>query len=393
MKIVIAPDSFKGSCTSIEAADAIERGINSVIPEARTVKIPMADGGEGTVEALIAGCGGNIHHTKVTPPVNNAVPEGLDADEQGKVKAAYGILPDGTAVMEMSAASGLTLVPHHLRDPMSATTYGTGELIKAALDSGCRKIIIGIGGSATNDGGAGMAQAIGFSLRDIEGREIGFGGGQLGRLHKIITANADKRLAETSITVACDVKNPLFGENGASAVYSPQKGATPEMVSILDSNLKHYAAVLKKSLGKDVAQVPGAGAAGGLGAGLMAFCNAVLTSGIETVIAASDFGNVIKDADLVITGEGRVDSQSAQGKVPYGIGRLALKSGVPVLLLAGSIGNGADSVYRTGITAIMSIMDSPMTLQEAMKDVLRLLEGAAARAMRMLEAGRLMRHT
>ncbi len=202
MKIVIAPDSFKGSCTSIEAADAIERGIHGVMPEARTVKIPMADGGEGTVEALIAGCGGRINYVKVTPPVSNAVQEGLETDEQEKVKAAYGILPDGTAVMEMSAASGLTLVPLHLRNPMSATTYGTGELIKAALDSGCRKIIIGIGGSATNDGGAGMAQAIGFSLRDIEGREIGFGGGQLGRLHKIITANADKRLAETSITVA-----------------------------------------------------------------------------------------------------------------------------------------------------------------------------------------------
>ncbi|MDD5602993.1 MAG: glycerate kinase [Eubacteriales bacterium] len=382
MKIIIAPDSFKGSCSSIQAAGAIEKGILEVFPEASVIKLPMADGGEGTVEALVAGLGGTLFRAPVTGPMG------------GTVEAAYGLLPDGTAVLEMSAASGLTLVPPHQRNPLTSTTYGTGELIREVLNKGCRSIIIGIGGSATNDGGAGMAQALGYSLTDSSGGELKPGGGQLGALQRIDSSNADKRLQNTEIKIACDVTNPLYGENGASAVYGPQKGATPAMVSLLDSNLRHFSTVIKRDLGRDVASIPGAGAAGGLGAGLMAFCGASLSSGIDTVLDALNFDGILEGADLVITGEGRADAQSAQGKVASGIGRRLLSRSappIPALLIAGSIGPGAEMVLEQGMTCLTSITDKPMSLEEAMRNVLTLLEKTSERAMRMLKAGMIIK--
>ena len=375
MKIIVAPDSFKGSCTSMEASLAIGKGILKVLPDADIVRIPMADGGEGTVEALLSSCGGRTIETVVTGPLGE------------KVTCTFGILNNGIAVIEMSAASGLTLVPEGKRNPLITTTFGTGELIKAALDNGCKKIIIGIGGSATNDGGAGMAQALGISLKDSGGNELGFGGGELGKLADIDISNLDPRINGTEIIVACDVTNPLYGEKGASEVYGPQKGATYEMVAVLDNNLKHFSEIIKNKLGKDIANIPGAGAAGGLGAGLIAFCNAALKSGINTILDACDFDRHIKDCDLIITGEGRIDAQSAYGKVPAGIAKRAKKFNKPVLVIAGGIGKDASAVYDVGIDGIMAIVNKAMPLDEAMSNAAELLEDAAERAMRIIKIG------
>lgn len=376
MKIVIAPDSFKGSLTALEAANAIEEGLKRVFPGSEILKVPMADGGEGTVQSLVDATGGRIVKKLVTGPLGE------------KVEAQFGVLGDGrTAVIEMAAASGLPLVPPEKRNPMLTTTYGTGELIKAALEMGCRRFIIGIGGSATNDGGAGMAQALGAKLLDEEDSDIPFGGGGLLKLERIDISTLDPRIAESEIVVACDVDNPLTGPRGAARVYSPQKGATPEMVEILDRALERFARIVKRDLGKDIKDVPGAGAAGGLGAGLMAFLNARLQLGVDIVIEATELEEKVKGADLVITGEGGIDSQTVYGKTPIGVAKVAKKFDIPVIAIAGGISDDASVVYEHGIDALMSIIPRPMSLDEAMAQGAKLLADAAERVARSLVLG------
>ncbi|SHM64328.1 glycerate kinase [Caldanaerovirga acetigignens] len=375
VNILIAPDSFKGSLTSLQAANAIERGIlkaaSCVGVKVDVDKVPMADGGEGTVEAIICAAGGRMVRTKALDPL------GRETD------SFFGLLPDGTAVIEMAAASGLNLLKPEERNPMKTTTYGTGQLIKAALDYGSRKLIIGIGGSATNDGGTGMAQALGVRFLDAEGKEIGFGGGELSRIAKIDVSGLDPRVKEAEIVVACDVKNVLCGPQGASAVYGPQKGATPEMVKILDENLRHLAWIIKRDLGKDVLEVPGSGAAGGLGAALIAFLDARMKPGIEIIMEITKFEKKLKEADMVITGEGSTDSQTLYGKVPLGIGRMACKWRKPLVCISGSLKRGYEALYAEGITAFFSITSGPMTLEEAMKRGEELLEKTSENVFRL----------
>jgi glycerate kinase len=326
----------------------------------------MADGGEGTVDALVAATGGRIVSVRVTGPLGEPV------------DSFFGILGDGeTAVIEMAAAAGLHLVPPEKRNPMVTTTYGVGELMRAALDAGCRRLIIGIGGSATNDGGAGMAQALGVRLLDEQGNEIGFGGGALERLARLDLSDFDRRVWDAEILVACDVTNPLTGPNGASAVYGPQKGATPEMVRQLDANLRHYAAVLQRDLGVEVETVAGAGAAGGLGAGLLAFCRAQLRRGVELVIHAVRLPERVQKADLVITGEGCLDFQTGFGKVPHGVAQVAKRYGKSVIALVGQLGEGAERCRQWGIDACFPILSKPMSEQEAMANAIPLLRRAA----------------
>ena len=374
MKIVIAPDSYKGSLSATEVALAMERGVLSVFSQAEVRKIPIADGGEGTVEALVTATGGQYRRTQVTDPLGNPI------------FARWGVLGDGkTAVIEMAAASGLPLVPKERRDPRITTTCGTGELIRAALDEGLRRIIIGIGGSATNDGGVGMASALGVRFLDGAGNLIAVGGGSLAEVRQIETAGLDQRLLETEITVACDVDNPLCGERGASAVFGPQKGATPEMVRLLDQGLAVYAECAARTTGRQVAERPGAGAAGGLGAGLMFFTPARLKPGVEIVLSAVGFAEVVKDSAFVITGEGRTDFQTAFGKAPVGVAKVAKSYDLPVFCLSGGLGEGADHVLNQGIDVVLSICDRPQTLEECMADAERLVESAAARLCRIVK--------
>lgn len=375
MKILIAVDSFKGSLSSQQAGEAITEGIHKVFPEAMTYILPMADGGEGTVEALVQAMQGEILRTKTTSPLGDII-EGF-----------LGQLPDGMVVLEMAAASGLPLVPQEKRNPLVTSTKGTGELILKAMDLGARDIILGIGGSATNDGGAGMAQALGVKLLDIEGRELNPGGGELGRLANIDLGQVDPRLKNTKITVMCDVGNPLCGARGASAVFGPQKGATPEMVQILDRNLEHYAQIIKEQLGLDLKDIPGSGAAGGLGIGLLAFTNAELKTGVETILDTVKFDQMLEESDFVITGEGRIDSQSLYGKVPMGVAKRAVKQAKPVLAIVGSIGPGAEALYDHGLSSIVSIVNGPMTLEQSIEQAYMLTVEATARAFRILEIG------
>jgi glycerate kinase len=366
MKILIAPDSYKGSLSASRAAAAIERGIITaaakVDQKVEIIKVPMADGGEGTVEAIITGVGGK----KIPAPVLNPLGE--------KIDSFFGVLPDNIAVIEMAAASGLDLIATSARNPLMTTTYGVGQLIRAALDAGCRDFIIGIGGSATNDGGVGMAQALGIQFLDQDNQEIGFGGGELDRIRKIDISGLDPRISTATFTVASDVKNPLCGPDGASAVYGPQKGATPELVSILDRNLKHLATIIQSELGKDIMEIPGSGAAGGLGGGLMAFLDAKLQSGIKIVMELAHFEAKVREADCVITGEGATDFQTLFGKVPYGVAQIAKEYAKPVICISGTLGKGCEKLYDTGITAFFSIVDRPMTLVEAMERGEELLE-------------------
>lgn len=380
MKIVIAPDSFKGNLTAKEAADAIEIGIKRVMPDAKIAKVPMADGGEGTVQALVDATNGKIISAEVCDPLGN------------RIIANYGILGGSatpkTAVIEMASASGLPLVPIDKRNPMITTTYGTGELIKSALDNECKALIVGIGGSATTDGGAGMAQALGVKLLDKDGKDIPKGGEGLKYLCKIDISELDPRLSEITTTVACDVDNPLVGKRGAPAVFGPQKGATSEMVKLLDEYLDKYADIIKRDLGVDVKEVPGAGAAGGLGAGLMAFLGAKLKSGIDIVIEASGLNQIIIDADIVITGEGKIDSQTVYGKTPIGVAKTAKKYNIPVIAFAGNISDDSHIVYENGIDALMSIISYPMTLEMAMDRSSELLTNAVERTIRLINIGR-----
>lgn len=381
MRIIVAPDSFKGSVSASGVANAMEKGIKQVFPEADVHKVPIADGGEGTVEALVMATNGRMIYEEVTGPLHD------------KITSYWGILGDGeTAVIEMAAASGLPLVSVDKRDPRVTTSYGTGELIKAAMDKGVRKIIIGIGGSATNDGGVGMAQALGIKFVDINGGELPFGGGQLNRLSHIELADADCRLAETSIVVACDVDNPLCGPRGAAAVYGPQKGATPEMVTLLDDGLRHFAKIAKSTTGKDVAEYPGAGAAGGLGAGLLFFTNAKLRPGVEIILETTGFDQLVKQAQLVITGEGRTDFQTAFGKAPVGVARVAKKYNVPVLCLSGGLGQSHEDVYKRGIDALASVVPRPMLLEECIENATELIEQGAKRICQLVKVGTQLQH-
>ena len=376
MKIVIAPDSFKGSLTALQVAEAIEVGLRRVFPAAAIEKVPMADGGEGTVQSLVDATGGEILTARVLDPLGNPI------------DAQYGVLGDGiTAVIEMAAASGLTLVPYDKRDPRITTTYGTGELIRAALAHGCRKLIIGIGGSATNDGGAGMAQALGAKLLTASHEQIERGGGALATLNSIDISELDPRIPETETVVACDVNNPLTGKEGASHVYGPQKGATPEMIEVLDAGLGHFDKILQRALDKSVNAVPGAGAAGGLGAGLMAFLNASLKSGIEIVTEATQLSKQVVGADLVVTGEGQINFQTVFGKTPVGVAKVAKTQNVPVIAIAGSIADRSDGVYDAGIDAMIDILPEPMALETAIEKATVLVETAAERAGRMVNIG------
>lgn len=376
MRIIVAPDSFKGSLTALEAACAMERGILAVFPDSEVFKVPVADGGEGTVAALVAATGGQLEQEQVTGPLGS------------QLTACWGILGDGqTAVVEMAAASGLPLVPENLRDPRLTTSYGTGQLIKAALDRGLQRIIIGIGGSATNDGGSGMACALGARFFDVRGADLPPGGAALRRLAAIDIGGLDRRLESAVITVACDVDNPLYGPNGATVVYGPQKGATPGVVAELDDALKVYAAFAQAATGRDVANLPGAGAAGGLGAGLMFFSQAKLLPGVEIILEAVGFSALVKQADLVITGEGRTDFQTVHGKVPLGVTKAAKRCGVPVICIAGGLGDGHKAIYDYGVDGLMSIVEQPMTLAECMERGAELVEGATIRAMRLVKVG------
>ncbi|UJF19761.1 glycerate kinase [Vibrio sp. SS-MA-C1-2] len=357
MKIIIAPDSYKESLTAMEVATAIEAGFKQVLPDAEYVKLPMADGGEGTVQSLVDATDGQIIEQQVTAPLGN------------QVTGFYGLMGDGeTAIVEMAAASGLHLVEPEKRNPLYTTTYGTGELIKAALDRGVKHIIVGIGGSATNDAGIGMAQSLGIKFLDANGKELGFGGGTLSELATINTDGLDPRLANVKLEVACDVDNPLCGEKGASHVFGPQKGATQDMVQTLDNNLAHFANVIKFQLDKDIKDVAGAGAAGGLGAALIGLFNATLRPGIEIVMDAVNLSDVVADANLVITGEGRIDSQTIHGKTPIGVARTAKKFNLPVIGIAGCLTDDSFVVHDHGIDTIFSVVPRSVSLEEALKE-------------------------
>lgn len=380
MRILIASDSFKGSLSSAQVAENIKAGILRVYSDAQIKYISVADGGEGTVEAVISGSGGKIVNTPVMGP-------------DGKMlDSFFGILEDGSAIIEMAAASGLPLVPEPERDIMKATTYGTGQLLKAAMDNGCMKIYIGVGGSATNDGGIGMAQALGASFKDDRGKEVGFGGGQLSRIAKIDVSRMDERLSRTEIIVMSDVTNPLCGPAGASAVYGPQKGASPKQVELLDEGLSHLAKVIEETLTIDIRNMKGAGAAGGLGGGLAAFTGAVIRSGIDAVLDMSDFAQKAEWADLIITGEGRIDYQSAYGKAISGIAGRAEKYGIPIAAIAGSLSESAHEVYKIGIGCMEAAVCRPIPLEEAMGEKAgELVADAAERLIRGIRVGIMQR--
>ncbi|RYL95828.1 glycerate kinase [Sporolactobacillus sp. THM7-4] len=355
-KVVIAPDSFKECLTALEAAEAIKEGLKTVWPNAEYVTVPMADGGEGTVQSLIDATHGKLIKKQVTGPTGKPV------------QGFFGLLGDAeTAVIEMAAAAGLDYVPAPERNPLRATTFGVGELISAALDLGVKRIILGLGGSATNDGGCGMAQALGAGLFDKTGRPINQGGAALNELESINMSGFDKRLSEVEVKIATDVTNPLTGNQGASAVFGPQKGASRADVTLLDHALKHFADVVKRDLGRDIDQVPGAGAAGGLGAGALCFLNGTIHPGIDLVIQATNLEEKLRDAALVITGEGRIDSQTIYGKTPVGVARSAKKFGIPVIGLAGSLSSDCAVVHQHGIDALFSIVPGAVSLGEALR--------------------------
>ena len=373
MKIIIAPDSFKESMTAKEACEAIEKGMKIALPNAEFIKVPMADGGEGTTQSLVDATEGKMYFVETTGPLGE------------KVKSKFGILGNGEiAVLEMASTSGLELVPREKRNPMITTTYGTGELIKKAMDMGAKTILIGIGGSATNDGGAGMIQALGGKLLDENGKQISFGGGELSKIKKIDLSELDSRIKNIKFIAACDVQNPLTGETGAANVFGRQKGATEEMVKILDNNLKHYAELIRKDVKVDVENIPGAGAAGGLGAGLMAFLNAELRKGIDIVVEYSKLEEKIKGADFVITGEGSIDSQTRFGKTPYGVVSVAKKYGVPNITLAGNVSKDIEILYDYGFDAIFSITQGVDNLDNALKNGKVNLEKTAENIARLI---------
>ena len=354
MKAVIAIDSFKGSISSLEAGNAAAEGIRRVFPDADTTIKPVADGGEGTVEALIDGLNGRLCEAEVSDPLGR------------RITAKYGVLPDYTAVIEMAAASGLTLLSENERDPMTTTTYGTGELILSAVHNGCRNIIIGIGGSATNDGGIGCLQALGFGMLDNKGRQVGAGAEGLSQLAEITDTNVIPELKECSFKVACDVTNPLCGENGCSAVFAPQKGAKAETIPVMDGYLSSFAELTKTYNAAASPDTPGSGAAGGLGFALMYYLGAEFEGGIDLIMRETKLDAAVKDADIVVTGEGCLDSQTAMGKAPVGIARIAKKYGKPVIAFSGTVKSGAELCSQNGIDAYFPILREISTLEQAM---------------------------
>lgn len=371
VKIVIAPDSFKGSLSALEAAEAIEKGVKKAGPDAETVLVPVADGGEGTLDSLVSATDGRKVQVNVKGPLRKTV------------QAEYGVLGDEeTCVIEMASASGLCLIEPSQLNPFITTTYGTGELIKKALDNGFRRFILAIGGSATNDGGAGMLQALGMKLLDADGQSIRFGGGALRELAQIDASEFDMRVAESEFLIASDVQNPLVGRHGASYVFGPQKGATLEMVDQLDQNLEHYADLVEKLTGIRLHEMPGAGAAGGIGGAFQAFFPSEMRRGIDIVVEYTGLKEKLIGAECVFTGEGQIDFQTASGKTPMGVAQEAKKHGIPVFALAGSIGQGIDILYEHGITSVHSIVNGPMALEEAMNRGAELLEQTAEQVIR-----------
>jgi glycerate kinase len=376
MKIVIAPDSFKESLTAMAVANEIEAGFREIFPDADYRKLPVADGGEGTVQAMIDASGGKLVALRVTGPLGDPV------------SAFYGLMGDGqTAVIEMAAASGLELVQPSQRNPLRTTSFGTGQLILNALNAGARRFVLGIGGSATNDGGAGMLQALGGRLLDATGADLAPGGGALNMLDRIDLSGLDARIKDSVFEVACDVSNPLVGPQGASAIFGPQKGATPEMVARLDDNLRHYASIIARDLGQDVADVPGAGAGGGIGAAMMVFLGGSLRPGSEIVTDAVGLDAAIADADLVITGEGRIDAQTIHGKTPVGVARVAQRHGKPVIAIGGGLGTGAAAVHAHGIDAVFGSVSRPCTVEEAMANAAVNVRSAARNIAATLRVG------
>lgn len=374
MKILIAPDSFKDCLSAMEVASALGRGMQKILPDALITLLPMADGGEGTVESLIDATHGELIGLKVMDPLMR------------EVSSFYGITGDGeTAVIEMAAASGIELLKAEERDPWITSTFGTGQLIKDALDHGVNKILLGIGGSATNDGGAGMAQALGIQFSGKFGTVSVRGGGLLGDVEQIHMEGLDPRVAATEIIVACDVNNPLTGRQGASVVYGPQKGADVEMAGKLDRNLAHFAAVIYSQLGKQVSNTPGAGAAGGLGAGLMAFLDASLVKGFDMIAGVVGLEEQIRSADLVITGEGKMDAQTRFGKTPFGVAQLAKKHGKPVIGVAGTLDGDAGILYQSGFNLLMPIQEKPGDLESSLRNGEQLLERTGERLARLLK--------
>ncbi len=368
MRVIFAPDSFKESLSAPAVAAALADGWRKVLPNTEICLAPMADGGEGTVEALVSATGGAIREVTVHGPLGEMV------------AAKYGLLGDGeTAVIEVAAASGLALVPPDRRDPRVTTTRGTGDLMCHALDRGARRLLIGVGGSATNDGGAGMARALGVRFYDGSGQALPEGGVALAGLARIDLAGRHPRLAATEVLVACDVDNPLCGPRGASCVYGPQKGAAPDDVAALDRALAHYARVVKTQCGVDMADIPGSGAAGGLGGGLLAFCRATLRPGAPLVAEACGLAEKVRDADLVITGEGRIDGQTIHGKTPVGVARIALAADVPTVAVAGCLGQGHEAVLDHGIRAVFAVSPDGMPLEEALPRTREFLEQAGTR--------------
>lgn len=376
MKIVIAPQAFKGSISALDAARAMRDGVLRIIPDAVVELVPVADGGDGTLETLVEVSNGEIRTNEITGPLGE------------QRSAEWGAMGDGTtAVIEMARTSGLALVPLEERNPLTATTYGLGETIRAALDDGFRRFIIGIGGSATNDGGAGMAQALGVSLVDSQGNALPYGGAALSNLHSIDMSGLDSRVRESEFMVACDVNNPLTGPTGASAIYGPQKGASPQMIGELDAALAHFASIVKRDIGADILDVPGSGAAGGLGGGLIAFADGDLRAGVDIVLDTVELDKFLPGSDLVITGEGAIDHSTIYNKSPVGVAARATKLGIPVIAIAGSLGEGFRDVHQHAIDAVMSMMTSPMTLDNASGQAAELLATSVEEALRLMQVG------
>ena len=373
MKVLVAPDSFKDCLSARKVGEAIRTGIVNAPGKWDIRIIPLADGGEGTAEALIDATGGKFLYAEVLDPLMRPV------------RAKYGILGDGnTAVIEMAAASGIELLTPAERSPWITSSFGTGQLLLDALNKGCNRIIIGLGGSATNDAGVGMAQALGTRFLDNKGGSVGKGGGELSGIRRIETGGLDLRVNNCEIIVACDVKNPLTGPNGASIIYGPQKGADEVMVKKLDKNLKQFAKLVKNQLDREIDNIPGAGAAGGLGAGFLAFTRAVLRPGFEIISKETRLDKHIQWADLIITGEGKIDYQTQFGKTPAGVAKIAKKYNKPVIALAGTLGEGYQELFAFGFDAIFSIIDKPMSLNEAIKDTPQLLERCTYAIMNMI---------
>ncbi len=375
MKVLISADSYKGSLESVEVAQGIQKGVERVFPDAEFQVVSVADGGEGTVDSILAKLQGKQAYVLVKNPLGEIV------------NARYGILKDGTAAIEMAAASGLPLIQTEELDIMRATTYGTGELIKAALDEGCRKIYIGIGGSATNDAGIGMAQALGASFKDDKGQEIGFGGGEVERIKTVDLSGMDKRLEETEIIVMCDVTNPLYGPEGAANIYGRQKGATDELIKQLDKGMEHIADLMCTTSGIDVRWEKGAGAAGGLGWGLVVFTKAKLQRGIDSILELTGFEEKCRWADIVITGEGKIDSQSVCGKVIDGMATITQKHNKPLLAVVGCIDDDYAEIYNAGVGTVEACVARPMNVEYAMNETKEYLPNAAERVMRAVKLG------